>query len=54
MNTKVASVDIVGGGMIVNFDDQTSAFFDAEFLYSHRSDSGNSILPDEKAETSLS
>jgi hypothetical protein len=50
MNADVTEVDLVGGGIIVNFADGTAAFFDSKFLYAHRSDNGNNRLPDDKRE----
>ena len=50
MNAIVTEVDLVEGGIIVNFADGTAAFFNAEFLHSHRSAKGNSSLSDDKME----
>jgi hypothetical protein len=49
MNANVVSVDIVRGGMIVNFGNGTAAFFEAEFLYAHRSEGNNILLPDNES-----
>jgi hypothetical protein len=44
----VVDVDLVEGGIIVNFADGSAAFFDAEFLYDHQGDNGNNHLPNDK------
>ena len=49
VKAKVISVDIVRGGMIVNFGDRTAALFDAQFLYAHRSEGNNTLLPDSES-----
>jgi hypothetical protein len=49
MNPNVVSADIVRGGMIVNFGDGTAAFFEAKFLYAHRSEGNNTLLPDDES-----
>jgi len=49
MHANVVSVDIVRGGMIVNFGDGSAAFFEARFLYAHRSEGNNTLLPDSES-----
>jgi hypothetical protein len=46
MNPTVIGVDLVRGGVLIRFSDGTHFFFGAEFLYAHRSESGNASLPD--------
>jgi hypothetical protein len=46
MDATVTQVDLVRDGAIINFGDGTAAFFDAEFLYAHRSEGSNALLPD--------
>jgi len=50
MNANVIQVDLVRGGVVINFGDGIAAFFEAEFLYAHGSDGGNGLLPNEKFE----
>jgi len=44
---NVSGVDLTDGGVLNQFSDKTSVFFGAEFLYAHRSDDGNRVLPKE-------
>jgi hypothetical protein len=48
MRPRIVAVNQVRGGLVVTFDDETSVFFDAEFLHDHRNDEGNGLLPAEK------
>jgi hypothetical protein len=45
MVIKAATVDILDAGIIVNFDEETSVLFSAEFLYAHKNYDGNKTLP---------
>ena len=47
MSANVVEVDLAQDGVIISFSDGTSAFFREEFLYAHRSDDRNTLLPDE-------
>jgi hypothetical protein len=49
VKANVISVDLVRGGMIVNFGDGTAALFGAQFLYDHRSEGNNTLLPDSES-----
>jgi hypothetical protein len=49
VKATVISVDIVRGGMIINFGDGTAALFDAQFLYAHRNEGNNTLLPDSES-----
>ena len=46
----IKDVDFVGGKVLVTFTDGTAALFNAEFLYAHRSNDGNTPLPPEPGE----
>jgi hypothetical protein len=50
MKATIKDVDFVDGKVLVTFGDGTATLFDAEFLYVHRSKSGNTPLPPEKGE----
>ncbi len=50
MRAEVIAVDRVSGGVIVDFSDGTSAFYDVEFLHEHRTSKGNNLLPSENVQ----
>jgi hypothetical protein len=45
MNSNITSIDLVKGGVLINFDDGATVLFTAEFLSAHRNDTDNEILP---------
>lgn len=44
---NVTAVDLTESGVLITFRNGTSVVFAAEFLYAHRSDDGNKVLPKE-------
>jgi hypothetical protein len=53
MNPTVTGTDFVRTGVLVKFSDGIHAFFNTDFLYSHRNDEGNKALPDEETAESI-
>jgi hypothetical protein len=41
----VDDVDLIDGKVLVSFHDGTAILFDVQFLYDHRNDEANQVLP---------
>ena len=51
MEPTIKAVDSVDGKVLVSFADGIAVLYDANFLYSHRDDEGNQLLPAEPDES---
>jgi hypothetical protein len=47
---KAVDADLVGDGVLIIFSDGSAVVFDSEFLYAHRRDSENLLLPKDDPE----